>query len=267
MSRAGSDGGSRSRGTARTQSLARCREAGRCRAAAGRSGNPLTGSRTDVIVPGPVECLEDRVLIDIVVYDGFDELDVIGPLEVLRNAAAAGAELHARLVTRTAQDWVTGCSRVQVAAHTVFEPREAEIVVVPGGGWTARALRGAWGEVGRGDWLPLLVEARSTVRVLAGVCTGTMLLAHAGLVGGRRASTHSAARADLAASGAVVLTDRVVDDGDLVTSGGVTSGIDLALWLVEREISFAAAEGVAERIEYRRFRPSGSAHPSGAIRA
>lgn len=119
-----------------------------------------------------------------------------------------------------------------------------------------RADRGAWGEVERGNWLPLLAQARSTARILAGVCTGTMLLAHAGVVGTRRASTHRSAWDDLVATGATLVKERVVDDGDLVTSGGVTSGIDLALWLVERELSPDLADRIAKRMEYARQRPS-----------
>ena len=74
--------------------------------------------------------------------------------------------------------------------------------------------------------------------------------AHAGVIGDRRAATHHRARADLAATGATVVHDRVVDDGDLVTSGGVTSGIDMALHLVAREVSPDIARRVAERMEY-----------------
>jgi len=92
--------------------------------------------------------------------------------------------------------------------------------------------------------------------VMAGVCTGTMLLAHAGVVGERRATTHHSALPDLADLGATVVQDRVVDDGSLVTSGGVTSGIDLALWLVEREFSREVADNVAQRMEYPRWRPA-----------
>ena len=82
-----------------------------------------------------------------------------------------------------------------------------------------------------------------------------MLLAHAGIVGTRRAATHYTARADLAETGATVVEDRVVDDGDLVTSGGVTSGLDLALWFVEREAGVDLADRVATRMEYTRVKP------------
>ncbi len=91
---------------------------------------------------------------------------------------------------------------------------------------------------------------------MAGVCTGTMLLAHGGVIGTRRASTHHTALADLAETGAEVINERVVDEGDLVTSGGVTSGIDLALWLVERFTDRELADRLGRRMEYQRARPA-----------
>lgn len=196
------------------------------------------------------------MLIDIVVFDGLDEMDALGPLEVFRSAADMGADITARLVTRTRQTEVVGAYGLRFVPDGVFEPGAADIVLVVGGGWGARADAGAWGEYQRGEWLPLLTQAATTARVMAGVCTGTMLLAHAGVVGTRRAATHHAAWPDLIATGARLVKDRVVDDGDLVTSGGVTSGIDLALWLVEREHSAEVADRIADRMEYARARPS-----------
>jgi transcriptional regulator GlxA family with amidase domain len=196
------------------------------------------------------------MLIDIAVYDGLDELDALGPLEVLRNAGKAGVDVVARLVTRRPQQVVLGSNGLRFLPDAVYQPGQADVLLVTGGGWAARADTGAWGEVQRGDWLPLLADAARTVTILAGVCTGTMLLAHAGVVGSRRANTHHSAWDDLAATGATLVKDRVVDDGDLVTSGGVTCGIDLALWLVEREFSRALADGIATAMEYPRVRPS-----------
>ena len=195
------------------------------------------------------------MLVDIVVYDGLDEMDAIGPMEVLRSAGEAGADVTVRLVTRTPQSLVTGAYGLRFVPDGTFVPGAANIVIVAGGGWAARADTGAWGEVQRGDLLPLLADAAKTADVMAGVCTGTMLLAHAGVVGNRRAGTHHSAWEDLRATGATLVKDRVVDDGDLVTSGGVTSGIDLALWLVEREFGHDLAERGASRMEYPRAVP------------
>ncbi|MEP6560818.1 MAG: DJ-1/PfpI family protein [Nakamurella sp.] len=196
------------------------------------------------------------MLIDIVTYDGLDEMDALGPLEVFRRAGQSGADVLVRLATRQPQQLVTGAYGLVFQPDGVLANGDRDVLLVPGGGWAARAATGAWAQFQQGDWLPALREAGKRSRVVAGVCTGTMLLAHAGLVGSRPASTHHAARADLAATGAEVRNERVVDDGDLVTSGGVTSGLDLALWLVEREISAELADSIATGMEYARYRPS-----------
>jgi len=203
-------------------------------------------------------CDPDFVRIDIVVYDGLDEMDALGPLEVLRSATAAGADITARLVARLPAEEVTGAFGLRFRPDGAYEPG-ADILIVPGGGWAARAERGAWAEVQEGSWLPLLADAARQVRVMAGVCTGTMLLAHAGVVGSRRASTHHTALGDLAATGAQVVSERVVDDGNLVTSGGVTAGIDLALWIVERFTDRALADRLAQRMEYQTPPPNRNA--------
>lgn len=194
----------------------------------------------------------DTTRIDIPVYDGIDELDAVGPLEVLRSAVDAGADLDIRLVTRTPARLITGTFGLRLEPDGIFEPGQAGVVVVPGGGWATRADRGTWGEVKRGDLLPLLADCAEAGALMASVCTGAMLLAHAGVIGNRPATTHQAARADLFATGAQVLDERVVDDGDLITAAGVTSGLDLALRLVERLVGPDAAEAAAVRMEHPR---------------
>lgn len=189
------------------------------------------------------------MLIDILVFDGLDEMDAWGPAEVFRSGGKRGADIQTRLVTRQAQDVVLGAYGLRFVPDGVFEPGAADVLVVPGGGWGARDEAGAWGEVQRGDLLPLLREARQSTSLVAGVCTGTLLLAHAGIIGSRRASTHHSAWSDLEALGATLVKERVVDDGDLVTSGGVTSGIDLALWLLEREVSRDLADATPSSAE------------------
>jgi transcriptional regulator GlxA family with amidase domain len=193
------------------------------------------------------------VRIDIVCFDGLDELDAIGPLEVFRNAAAAGADITVRTVTRVPVAEVVANHGLRFRPDGVYEPG-ADVVLVPGGGWAARSEVGVWGEVQRGDWLPLLAKA-ATDGVMASVCTGAMLLAHAGVIGSRPAATHHVAWADLEATDATLVKDRVVDDGNLVTAGGVTSGLDLSLWLVERFFSSELADGLAKALEYPRARP------------
>jgi transcriptional regulator GlxA family with amidase domain len=190
----------------------------------------------------------------IIVYDGVDEMDALGPLEVFRNARGAGAELDARLVSLDGKATVTGAHSLRFLPDGVYEPG-APVVVVPGGGWNTRAASGAWAEVQRGVWLPILKAAADRGALMASICTGAMLLAHAQVIGNRRATTHHDAWSELEATGATLAKDRVVDDGNLVTSGGVTSGLDLAFWLVERLSTSEIAETVANEMECTRFRP------------
>ncbi|MGI8413116.1 MAG: DJ-1/PfpI family protein [Solirubrobacteraceae bacterium] len=192
--------------------------------------------------------------VDVVVYDGLDELDALGPLEVLRSAGAAGADIVTRLVTRVRCAEVTGAFGLAFRPDAIYEPG-ADVLLVPGGGWVDRAPRGAWAETQEGGWLPTLADAARDGCVMAGVCTGTMILAHAGVIGTRRASTHHTALSELAATGAQVVDERVVDEGSLITSGGVTAGLDLSLWIVERFENRKLADDLARRIEYERFRP------------
>lgn len=196
-------------------------------------------------------------------YDGVDELDVVGPLEVLRAANALGAGLDVHLVSRFRQGDpkegppVTGAHGLHFHADGTYSPG-ADWLIVPGGGWVSRAPQGAWAEAQRGHLVQILrrADAAGEAEIIAGVCTGSMLLAYAGITKGRRATTHRGAQAELAEKGATVVEDRVVDDGTLVTCGGVTAGIDLALWLLDREFGQDMADQIAARLEYPRFRPT-----------
>lgn len=197
--------------------------------------------------------------IEIVVFDGFDDLDALAPHEVLSHAAArlrgSTHELSVALVALDAPVTVTTAHGVQVRIEERLGTPDA--VIVPGGGWRAPDA-GVRAQVDRGE-LPRRLAALADPRWIASVCTGTMLLAAAGLTTGRPAVTHHSALDDLAASGALVRADeRVVDDGDLVTAGGVTSGIDLALHLVAREFGADTAQAVAAHIEYPAQVPLGA---------
>lgn len=181
----------------------------------------------------------------ILIYDGFDELDAVAPYEVL---VAAG--LPAELATLHPSGLVRGAHGLEIAPHAELAAAP-DMVVVPGGGWISRAPQGAWAEV-RSGVLPAALAARHAAgTTMAGVCSGVMLLAASGMLRGRPAVTHRGSMDDLRAAGAEVWPDaRVIDDGDVVTAGGVTSALDLALHLVERELGPEAAAAGARRIEY-----------------
>jgi transcriptional regulator GlxA family with amidase domain len=184
---------------------------------------------------------------EILIYDGIDELDAFGPYEVL---AEAGFDVA--LVTHPAADSIATARDAIVVPHRQLSDR-AELLVVPGGGWTRRPPKGAWAEVQRGVLPPVIAERHAAGARIASVCTGAFLVAAAGLLDGRPAITHWNDVDDLEAMGIRVIRDaRVVDDGDIITAGGVTSGLDLALWIVEQEKGREAAADVAAEIDHRR---------------
>lgn len=193
--------------------------------------------------------------IEIPVFDGFDELDAVGPYEVLRTASqiSTNAGLDVALVGAHGPGEVVAAHGLRLSVTEGLGRPDA--MIVPGGGWTGRAPRGTWHEVQAGVLPARLAEVAPSCRWVASVCTGAMPLAAAGLTTGRRVTTHHDALEDLRATGAGVVDGaRVVDDGDLLTAAGVTAGLDLSLWIVERACGLALADAVATEIEHRRLR-------------
>jgi transcriptional regulator GlxA family with amidase domain len=189
--------------------------------------------------------------IDILVFDGFDDLDALGPNELLRHAARAGAPFDVSLAT------LDGAERVVTALGTTLIPERAlaerpDLVLVPGGGLLDGAPTGVLAEIGRGAIPTALARLHGDGAMVASVCTGALLLAAAGLLEGRPATTNRLALDRLRQTGAEVIDTRVVDDGDVLTAQGVTAGLDLALWLVERERGAEFAAGLAAAVEYER---------------
>ncbi len=184
---------------------------------------------------------------EVVFFDGFDDLDAIAPLEVLTES---GFDVRSVCVPGQARE-VHSAHGLQITV--VGELSDApELVVVPGGGWIDNTEAGARAQ-SEGPLPGLLAELHARGTVIASVCTGAMLLATAGLLRGRPAVTNRGALEDLARFGAEVHAEaRVVDDGSILTSGGVVAGIDLALWLVERFCSAQDAAQAARRLEHER---------------
>jgi transcriptional regulator GlxA family with amidase domain len=197
----------------------------------------------------------------VIVFEGVDEVDAIGPYEVFANAAQGGADVSVSLVTLDERDEVTGSHGVHIRPHGTLE-EGADLVVVPGGGWNDRAPEGAWAQSERGDLGAALAAHRQGGGHLASVCTGGMILASAGLLDGLEATTHHGAIDQLAEHGAIARTERVIDAGEVVTCGGVTSGIDMALWIVEREFGRPLSDGIAREMEHERV---GEVHRSAPV--
>ena len=190
----------------------------------------------------------------ILLFDGFDELDAIGPFEVFQNAARAGAAVESTLCTLDAVESVTASHGLRVEPDAVLADTDPDLLLVPGGGWTDPDSPGVRREYDHGGIPDAVANAHRDGATVASVCTGAMLLSRAGVLDGRPAATHAAAEDDLRATSADVRDARVVDDDDVLTCGGVTSGLDLAVHLVAREFGSEIAAHVTSEMEYE---PSG----------
>ena len=198
----------------------------------------------------------------IVLFDGFDPLDVIAPFDVLvAGSDAVGGELGVELVSAEGPRPVVSGSRGLVLNATAqLDPSKPGYVIVPGASGpidgdpdevdTIPVLLARFGET---DAVPLMRDAMANPDItVATVCGGSLALAMAGLLEGRNAVTHVLGLDVLDATGVNVVRARVVDDGDLVTAGGVTSGLDLALHLLDRSYGPRVALAVEELFEYER---------------
>ncbi|PSQ01115.1 AraC family transcriptional regulator [Halobacteriales archaeon QS_4_69_31] len=223
--------------------------------------------------------------VGVLVFEGFEELDAVGPYDVFGSAADRGANWTVELLATGPTDRVTGANGLRVEpdatlsvdgnpAATADGNRMSAVkgdrkraaaqgdatgteggfdsLLVPGGGWNDRAGAGARAVAEDERVLTALRDLHEGGTTLFAVCTGGMILSAAGLLDGRAAVTHRGALAELRETDAEVVEARVVDDGDVVTSGGVTAGIDLALWVVEREWGTEVADAVATEMEYER---------------
>ncbi|MEV6814783.1 DJ-1/PfpI family protein [Micromonospora sp. NPDC051296] len=210
----------------------------------------------------------------IVLFDGFDPLDVIAPFEVLyAGGIASGGAVSVELVSAEGpREVVSGTGGLALRATAALDPQRAGVILVPG----ASGRVGEPGEIpdqemGTGERqqdesipvllgrtltteLPTLLKAamESPEVTVSTVCGGSLVLAMAGLLEGRHATTHHLGLDMLDATGVHAVNARVVDDGDLVTGAGVTSGLDLGLYLLEREVGPRVAHAVEDLFAHER---------------
>jgi transcriptional regulator GlxA family with amidase domain len=203
------------------------------------------------------------MLAQFVLFDGFDPLDVVAPFEVLAAGSdAVGGDLDVRLVSAEGpRPVVSGIRGLMLHATGRLDPARPGYIVVPGasgptvgdpdeGVATIPVLLSRFGET---EAVPLIRQALGRPGVtIATVCGGSLALAMAGLIEGRHAVTHVLGMDVLDATGVHAVDARIVDDGDLVSAGGVTSGLDLGLYLLEREYGPRIARAVETLFQYER---------------
>lgn len=192
--------------------------------------------------------------IAIAIFERFTALDAVGPYEVLSRLPGAEVAFVAKERGPVRAD--TGMLAITADA-TFAELRSPEVLVLPGGFGTRALLADE-------EVLAWVRAAHATSTWTASVCTGSLVLAAAGLLDGLAATTHWAARAELEALGPRYVERRVVEQGKIVMGAGVSAGIDMALTLAARVAGEDAAQAIQLYIEYDPQPPFDAGAPSKA---
>jgi cyclohexyl-isocyanide hydratase len=194
--------------------------------------------------------------IGFVVFANLTQLDFTGPLQVLHRLPGAKTHIIAKSYAPVASD----CGLGLVPNATFADAPQLDLICVPGGFGVSDAI-------GDGATIDFVRRQAQRARYVSSVCTGAFVLGVAGLLRGRRATTHWAYAPLLALVGARHERARVVRDDNVFTGGGVTAGIDFALAIAAEVAGRAAAERVQLAIEYDPSPPFGSGDPERAPRA
>ena len=186
--------------------------------------------------------------IGILVFDGLEELDAVGPWEVLAAWTRQWPDDGWSVTTIAADGGLVRCAKglVLQAEHSWADAPPLDVLIQPGGMGTRPQLVDE-------TYLAWVRARRADTPLLASVCTGSLVYAAAGLLKGRPATTHWASLdrlRELDPSIEVRPDDRYVDDGDMVTAAGVSAGIDMALHLVDRLAGTDRAREVRRYIQY-----------------
>lgn len=187
-------------------------------------------------------------MIGILLFDGFEELDAVGPWEVLTYWTHAHPEDGWAVTTFSCDGAPVTAAKGMVVqpAHSDETVPALQVLVYPGG-------RGTRSQLSDGAQLDWVRHQRKITPLLTSVCTGSLVYAAAGLLKGRPATTHWRSLDRLRELEPTVLVrpdDRFVDDGDMITSAGVSAGIDMALHVIIRLHSVDRAREVRRGIQY-----------------
>ncbi|WP_175983773.1 DJ-1/PfpI family protein [Burkholderia vietnamiensis] len=191
--------------------------------------------------------------IGLLVFPGVQQLDLTGPHDVL--ASLPDAAVH--LVWKS-RDTVASSSGLALAPTCTFDDcPPLDVICVPGGIGINELLLDA-------QTIAFVQQRAATARYVTSVCTGALLLGVAGLLKGRRATTHWAFHSLLEPLGAEPVRERVVRDGNLITGGGVTAGIDFALTIAAELAGVEEAQSIQLALEYAPAPPFDAGSPDTA---
>ncbi|MEP7452504.1 DJ-1/PfpI family protein [Phyllobacterium sp. SB3] len=189
----------------------------------------------------------------ILVFPRVQQLDLTGPYEVF--ASAPDTQVH--LIWKDLEPLVSATGLKLTPTMTFANCPQLDVICVPGGGGVNALLRDE-------EVLAFIRRQAAQARFITSVCTGSLVLGAAGLLDGKRAATHWNAMDFLPHFGAIPVEERVVQDGNLITAGGVTSGIDFGLTVLAGLIGQTEAEIVQLSLEYAPAPPFKSGTPKEA---
>lgn len=191
--------------------------------------------------------------IGLLIFPDITQLDMTGPYEVFIKFPDANVHLIWK-----SRDPVTAAGGMQILPTTTFADCPVlDIICVPGGAGMNPLLNDA-------ETLKFIRSQAMTAKYLTSVCTGSLVLGAAGLLKGKRATTHWMSHDMLSEFGAIPVQERVVRDGNIFTGGGVTAGIDFALTLAAEILGPEAAQKIQLGIEYNPAPPFNAGSPATA---
>jgi len=189
-----------------------------------------------------------------VIFPDLTQLDFTGPQQVLARLPQSAMHIVAKSAAPVPSD--SGLSLVPT--HTFETCPQLDLICIPGGN------DGVVQAIGDKETIAFVQAQASTAKYVTSVCTGAFILGAAGLLKGRRATTHWAFTQLLPLVGATHEKKRVVKDGNLITAGGVTSGIDFGLRMVADLAGETVAQGIQLSLEYDPYPPFASGDPDRA---
>lgn len=187
-------------------------------------------------------------------YEGMTALDVIGPHEIL--CRLPGAKVF-RVAQQKGKVTTDSAGLVLQAEYSLSDVTDADILVIPGAG-RAATLRDVPEVL---DWVRSI---HAGTRYTVSICTGSLILGAAGLLSGKKATSHWAVLDRLTKWGAISQEARIVEDGKLITAAGVSAGIDMALLLTSKVAGETVAKALQLGIEYDPAPPFDSGSPKKA---
>ena len=196
---------------------------------------------------------KDEYSIVFVIFDGITQLDFAGPVQFL--ARMPGAKIH--VINADEKPVATDCGFSILPNGNFADCPQADLLCIPGGAGVVKAI-------GDAEIVGFVRKQAEAAQWVTSVCTGAFILGAAGLLKGKRASTHWAYTHLLEKFGATYEKARVVRDGNLITAGGVTSGIDFALEVIAHVRGDDVAQSIQLACEYDPAPPFTSGHPNRA---